>query len=333
MTDFPRQRCLMIAPLTFYTFHERLRAAVESRGYDVEIMNEEYPFNTFGKILARVALPIARRTTLAALRRHLSQNPRYDLVLIVKGRGMSRAALRLLQAHADQIVAYTWDSFDYSPSPLDWKDTTDRFATFDIVDSERYCLPLVHLFTGTTSKRQPVEPTYELSVVMRVHSQRLSYVDRAVRALKGQRVFVFLYAGSLFTFIPHLLRAPLAAFRLRHHISRKALSYDQAMDAIADSRATLDYAHPLQSGITVRCFEALSMGVPVITNNPHVARACVFNDGDVATFPLDGDSRQLPGLISELARHGTRRTLRTIDQFIADLLDDISADPKKVTKQ
>ncbi|WP_180897774.1 glycosyltransferase family protein [Martelella soudanensis] len=186
------------------------------------------------------------------------------------------------------------------------------------------------MFTGTTSRRQSDEPAYDLSIVMRVHSQRLHYVDRALKALNGQRVFVFLYAGSLFTYIPHVLRAPLAAFRLRRHISRKALSYDKAMDAIANSRATLDYAHPLQSGITVRCFESLSMGVPVITNNPHVARSGVFNDGEVATFPLESAPEQLPRLIAKLDRHDTRQTVRTIDEFITDLLDDSSVDSKKV---
>lgn len=325
MTSPHRQRCLLIAPLTFYTFHERLRAALESRGYYVELMNEEYPSNTFGKILARTILPIARFTTLAALRRHLHKASRYDLVLIVKGRGMSQQAIKLLREHADRVVAYTWDSFDYSPSPLDWKDETNRFATFDIVDSERHGLPLVHLFTGTTSKTQPTKPDYDLSVVMRVHSQRLHYVDRAVRSLKGRPVFVYLYAGSLFTYIPHALRAPLAAWRLRRHIFHKALGYEQAMDAIANSKATLDYTHPLQSGITVRSFEALSMRVPVITNNPHAARAGVFGDGDVVIFPLDGDPKRLPDLIARLAQGETRQTIRTMDEFMADLLDDSSA--------
>ena len=319
--------------MTFYTFHERLRAALETRGYDVELMNEEYPSNPFGKILARTILPIARFTTLAALRQHLRKASRYDLVLIVKGRGMSQQAIKILKEHADRVVSYTWDSFDYSPSPLDWKDKPDRFATFDIEDSERHGLPLVHLFTGTTTKMQPDEPAYDLSVVMRVHSQRLHYVDRALRSLKGRRVFVFLYAGSLFTYIPHVLRAPLAAWRLRRHISHKALSYEQAMDAIANSKTTLDYAHPLQSGITVRCFEALSMRVPVITNNPHAARAGIFGDGDVVIFPLDGDPERLPDLIDGLARADTRQTIRTMDEFIADLLDDSSATRTKARLQ
>lgn len=322
MTLPPQQRCLLIAPLTFYTFHDRLRSALEARGYKVDMLNEEYPSNNFGKILAQVMLPIARAITLTALRRHLRQTLRYDLVLIVKGRGMSLKAIKLLKAHADRVVAYTWDSFDYSPSPLDWKEATDRFATFDIVDAKKHGLPLVHLFTGTTSKRQLQPPAYDLSIVMRVHSQRLQYVDRVLQTLKHHRVFVFLYAGSLFTYIPNVLRAPLAAFRLRRYISHKALSYDQAMDAIANSKATLDYAHPLQSGITVRCFEALSMGVPIITNNPHVSRADVFNVRDVATFPLDGDPEQLPKIIAELSQHKTSQTFRTMDKFISDLLDD-----------
>jgi len=333
MTRSSQPRCLMIAPLTFYTFHERLRTSLETQGYDVDMMNEEHPSSTFGKIVAQLMLPLSRRMTLAALRCRLASTLRYDLVVIIKGRGMSLAAINLLRQHADRVVAYTWDSFQYSPSPLDWKGATDRFATFDIVDAEQHGLPLVHLFTGTTSRRQLSVPDYDLSVVMRVHSERLAYVDRALRALKDKRVFVFLYTGSLLTFLPHLLRAPFAAFRLRRYIFRTPLSYDQAMAAIANSSATLDYAHPLQSGITVRCFEALSMGVPVVTNNPHTNRAGIFNVGDVALFPLDGDPKHLPDLIAQLSRHDTRLTIRTIDEFMTNLLDSSVADAAKVRNQ
>ena len=75
------------------------------------------------------------------------------------------------------------------------------------------------------------------------------------------------------------------------------------------------------------------MRVPVITNNPHAARAGIFGDGDVVIFPLDGDPERLPDLIDGLARADTRQTIRTMDEFIADLLDDSSATRTKARLQ
>lgn len=322
MTPRCCRRCLLISPLTFYTFHEHLTEALERAGYSVDLLNEEYPANIVGKILAKLALPIVRQTTLSVLRKHLAVRKRYDLVLIVKGRGLGPAAIKLLKQHADRVVGYNFDSFRFNPSPLDWYALTDRYATFDIVDAHNFNLPLVHLFSAATGVTAAPAPPYDISIVMRVHSDRLTYVDRVLRASAGRPAFVFLYASNWLTFLTHALRSPGAAFRLRQHISFTPLSYEKAMLAIANSHATLDYAHPLQSGITVRCYEALGMGVPVITNNAHVARAGAFPEGAVATFPLDGQPDRLARIMTEISKHQIETTPRTIDDFIADLLHE-----------
>ena len=323
MTDSPTliaPRCLLIAPLTFYSFHRTVAQGLERCGYHVVTLNEEFPATSLGKVLGKLALPLLRVTTLHGLKARLEGEDPFDLVLIIKGRGLGPAALRYLRTRASRIVGYNFDSFRFNPSPLDWHALTDRYATFDIVDAKSFGLPLVHLFSaGTEISKAPV-PSYDASIVMRIHSDRLVYVDQVMRALEGRPVYAFLYASSRLTFLLHMLRSPGSAFRLRRYISFKPLSYERAMEAIANSRATLDYAHPLQSGITVRCFEAIGMGVPVITNNPHVARADVFAGGSVATFPLNGKRQELERVFAKFEGHVTEPEHRTTDEFIADLL-------------
>jgi len=312
-------RCLLIAPLTFYSFHLPLVAALERRGYVVDVLNEEFPANAFGKLMGKISLPLLRRMTLAGLRRRLAGGPRYDLVLIVKGRGLGRASLSFLRTLSNRIVGYNFDSFRFNPSPRDWLDLTDRYATFDIADAERFGLPLVHLFSAVSES--PVERRdVDLSIIMRVHSDRLSYVDRVVRGLPGKRLTIFLFASSRLIFLLHALRAPVSAWRLRHHMAFKPLTYVDAMKFIARSYATLDYAHPLQSGITVRCYEAQSLGVAIVTNNPYVADAGVFPSGSVDNFPLDGDPLLLPAMLERLSSGRGAPTVRGIDSFISDVL-------------
>jgi hypothetical protein len=323
------KRCLLIAPLTFYTFHTKLVTSLNSIGYSVDLFNEECPNCVVGKIIAKLYLSFSRRLTLLALQRHLYENPSYDLVLIVKGRGVGEAALNLLKLHAKRVIGYNWDSFNYNPSALDWYKLTDKFATFDVVDSKKYNIPLVHLFSGVFAQSPSKQPIFDVSVVMRVHSDRLVYVDRVLKAIKGQPVFVYLYTGSLLTFIPIALTAPIVTLRLWRYIFFNPLSYDVAMKCISNSRATIDYAHPLQSGITVRCFEALSMGVPVITNNPNVEKAGVFPGGSIKTFPLDGSFERLPGVISSFDGLTIKPILRTTDDFIFDLLEESSTNKMK----
>jgi hypothetical protein len=326
VTSIARRRCLLIAPLSFYSFARSVAQGLEQRGYEVELLNEEYPANSFGKVLGKLGLPLLRRLTLKGLQRELSGRKPYDLALIIKGRGLGTESIGYLKTQCRRIVAYNFDSFRFNPSPLDWKQLTDRFATFDIEDAAKTGTPLVHLFSSASTPVKP-EREYDISIVQRVHSDRLAYADMLLAALPaGTRSFVFLYESSPLTFALGLLRHPLLYRRLWNYISFKPLPYAEAMEALGNSRVTFDFAHPHQSGITVRCFEAQSLGVAVLTNNPAAATSSFFAPGSIALLPRQANSQAVADLVQSLqARLPTPRR-RSLNDFLDDLLAE-TADP------
>lgn len=315
------RRCLLIAPLTFYSFHSTLAAALEQRGYKVDLFNEEFPANALGKILGKLALPVLRVLTLAGLRKRLEASEPYDLVVIIKGRGLGPAALSYLRTRARRIVGYNFDSFEYNPSARDWHPMTDRYATFDIVDAGQTNLPLVHLFSAAQTPDTTAQRPYYLSIVQRVHSDRLVYAARMLDALpKGAQSFVFLYQSSKLLFLFGILRHPLLYRRLWAHISFRPLSYARAMQVLAGSRVTFDYAHPRQSGITVRCFEAQSLGTAILTNNRHAVESGLFQPGSIAYLAPDATPEDIRRSLGDLAAQLPSPRSRTLDDFLDDLL-------------
>lgn len=324
----PCRRCLLIAPLSFYSFHKTVSTGLEQMGYEVETLNDEYPSNSFGKVLGKVALPLLRTLTLRSLQRLLDERPRYDLVLIIKGRGLGPDAIRYLKSRADRVVGYNFDSFRFNPSPLDWHQLTDRYCTFDIQDAQSWCLPLVHLFSA--AELPPArERSYDLSIIQRVHSDRLAFAELILQALPSDaRKFIFLYESSWLTFTLGLLRHPLLYVRLWPHISFKPLSYAKAMDILGSSRITFDYAHPLQSGVTIRCFESQSLGVSILTNNQDAVHSGLFTQESIAYLPKDADQATASALISRLLKHRPEPLCRSLDDFLNDLLSHHSSSNK-----
>lgn len=315
-------RCLLIAPLTFYSFHRTVADGLRQRGYEVDLLNEEFPANAFGKVLGKLALPLLRRFTVAGLRRQLDGRPPYDLVVIIKGRGLGPEALDYLRSRSKRIVGYNFDSFRFNPSPLDWRDSTHRFATFDIVDARNFGVPLVHLFSAA-SNSAPTPKLHDVSIVQRVHSDRLFYADLLLRSLPvGATSFVFLYESSLLTFALGVVRHPWLYARLWPHISFKPLPYAAAMAALSASRVTFDYAHPQQSGITVRCFEAQSLGVAILTNNQQAVESGFFAPGSVAHLPRDADVAAVRAVLTRLLQSTPAPRCRSLDDFLDDLLGD-----------
>jgi hypothetical protein len=321
-----KRRCLLIAPLTFYSFHSSLAAALEQRGYAVELLNEEFPANTLGKILGKLALPILRVLTLAGIKKRLEVCEPYDLVLVIKGRGLGPAALTYLRTRARRIVGYNFDSFEYNPSARDWQPLTDRYATFDIVDAEQINLPLVHLFSAAQTPDLAAQRPYYLSIVQRVHSDRLAYAAKMLDALpKGAQSFVFLYQSSKLLFLFGILRHPLLYRRMWAHISFTPLSYARAMQVLAASRVTFDYAHPRQSGITVRCFEAQNFGTAILTSNRHAVESGLFQPGSIAYLAPDATPEEIQRSLDALAAQVPTPKSRTLDDFLDDLLGEATS--------
>lgn len=314
------RRCLLIAPLSFYSFHKTVSVGLEQMGYTVETLNDEYPSNSFGKVLGKVSLPLLRALTLRSLQRQLDARPPYELVLIIKGRGLGPEAIRYLKSRAGRVLGYNFDSFRFNPSPLDWHHLTDRYCTFDIQDAKAWNLPLVHLFSAVSDAPEH-ERSYDLSIIQRVHSDRLAFAQLILQALPPDaRPFVFLYESSMLTFALGLLRHPLLYARLWPYISFKPLPYVKAMEVLGQSRVTFDYAHPLQSGVTIRCFESQSLGVAVLTNNLDAVRSGLFSQGSIAHLPRDADSATAASLISRLLEHSAKPCCRSLDDFLNDLL-------------
>ena len=320
MSAAPRT-CLLVFPKTFYSFARVLAGELERRGYVVVTANEEYPENMLGKILGKLGLiRVLAWLTERSIQRRFLQGPSHELVVIVKGRGMSRRLLERMRRDGSRVVAYNFDSFGYHPAPLGWYRHVDRYTTFDYADAERHNLPRVDLFSSLPEFTAPKQVRYDVSAILRNHSERLAYIDSILRILQPQRVFLFIFEQNLFTFAFNLLRSPRLYVRYWDKISFKPLPYADYADVLRSSAYTIDYAHPKQTGITIRCFEALYAQTKVITNNPYVTRNPAFSDALPIVFRSEAGAADL----SEAYAAGRDRVpplrSRSVSHFMDDLL-------------
>lgn len=93
-----RRKMLLIFPITFYSFADGILKALSAGGYDAVLANHEYPSGMLGKILGNLKFfRMLSFITERVLYRDYIAGKRYDLVLIVKGRGVSRKLIEKLR--------------------------------------------------------------------------------------------------------------------------------------------------------------------------------------------------------------------------------------------
>jgi len=312
--------CLLVIQRRFYSYERLIREALEAKGFRVTVANDEYPESTFGKIMGKLQVPLIFQITRQVFARRFLNGATYDLALIFKGRGMSPALIRDLRARAGRVIAYNWDSFGLNRSPLAWMKDTSSYSTFDYRDADRHGLPVIELFSSAAKGAGVKEIAYDVSVIVRNHCERLRYIDQVLSALKPRRVYVSIYELNLFTFAFNFVRSPRLYVKYWRNISFVPVSYDEYSRVMSASEFTIDYAHDTQSGITMRCFEAINQRTKIITNNRYMTRSPHFHVTDYVVH-VEGDPHASLVAGYENARECAYASQpRTIAQFIDDLI-------------
>ncbi|MBB6327910.1 hypothetical protein FHS59_003553 [Algoriphagus iocasae] len=315
-----KKKCLLISPKSFYFYSEYLSKTLSHYNYEVTVSNDEYPENTFGKIMGKTKIPLLQWITKKKLSEDFLNGKSYDLVLIIKGRGISTSLLKNIKEVSSKIVGYTFDSFNYHNAPLKWFSHVDKFYTFDYRDGDKNNIPIIELFSSMPENNSKKKLSYQISAIVRNHSERLEYINKVLSNLEVESKFIFIYEQNIVTFIQNFLNSPKLYLKFWKNISFKPLPYQEYIRVLNESNFTIDFAHPAQSGITIRCFEALSSQTKIITNNPYVKRNDFFNENNTIIFRKDSDPNSLQEDFNKIETIIPEKHTRTIYNFIEDLI-------------
>lgn len=334
-SDLGEQRsCLLIMPLHFYAFGATLARGLAALGYTTTLANDEYPQNMLGRIMSKAgASGLVRVLTRRTLSRRFLAGRHYDLVIVIKGRGLDSQAIDLLRAHSAKFVGYHFDAFRYERGPSRWIRGAQAVCTFDYRDASENGLPVVELFSSLPPAQGSDERRFDLSAIMRNHSNRLLYLDLVMRAVTPQRSFIHIFEASLLTGVVNFIRHPRLYLKYRAHISRKSLPYAEYAAVLAASRLTVDYAHPSQTGITIRCFEAISAGTRIVTNNAETLRSALFDEQSVLVLSPTADPAGFGERLRRAERMPVTARRRTVEDFLRDLLSAGPADAPPAARQ
>jgi hypothetical protein len=125
---------------------------------------------------------------------------------------------------------------------------------------------------------------------------------------------------NIFSFLENFIKHPFLYIKYNKNIHFKSLPYKDFAEVLINSNFTIDFAHPKQTGITMRCFEALSTQTKIITNNPYVNRYNHFNETNTILLYNSSDLLLLKDRYNKICGQTPVKHNRTIYNFISDLI-------------
>jgi|TARA_B110000091_G_C13809164_1_gene474072 hypothetical protein len=312
--------CLLIFPQSFYSFSNYIKNHLTSIGYDVETINDEFPDNTLGKIMGTLQMSIHTSISEKVITEKYVNGKTYDLILIFKGRGMSKSLIEKFKLISPKVIAYNFDSFSYFKNAKSWYKSVNSYYTFDYKDAKDFCLPIIELFSSLPLSTNKKEIKYSVSAIVRNHSNRIKFIDNVLVGLNEKSTFVYIYEKNIISFAVNFFKNPVLYIKYRKMIHFKTLSYDEYINVLNQSDFTIDYAHPKQTGITIRCFEASSCRTKTITNNAFVLNNSNFNSTNTIVFNQHTNMDDFKNNYKRIKNILPKLYNRSIGDFMTELL-------------
>lgn len=317
------KRALLIMQLDYFSYATYLKDELEKRSYMVTTLNDQYPINTWAKLMGKLGSKKIFTTTTKTIQKKLHSCESFDLVLIIRGRSLSRECINYLRStlsETGKLVAYNWDSFQLNSAPLNWLDLTDYFGTFDVQDARNYQLPLIELFAASFPDQIPTKDI-TFSALISNHSNRLAFLDKVLQQINQENIFIYLYEKNWVRFCINFIKSPRLYLKYRKQVHFRPLPYKIYLEKLARSEFTIDFAHPYQTGLTMRCFEAAACKTRIITNNTFIVESPNLGNASILFDISKKESQfELQKKISAARAQLPNYVTRDIQHFMDDLL-------------
>ena len=267
----PEMNVAIVGP-AFFGYLRRLADMMNGRGIPARYY-DEFPSNQLlTKITLRyTSLGIRQRATRAYHERITADIIQSGATHILFGtiEMFPHHCIQRLRDCGIVMARYAWDSCANKP----FAKTLDPFmrgvASFDPDDCRREGYRYVPLFSSLTANTGATPPDIDFFYCATFHSNRPMVLAKVINACEREnwRLKLMLFFHSRKLWYTRFALHP-GVWRLGKLLSSKPFTLDEIAAATARARVVVDIHHNGQTGLTMRTFEALSLGAVILTTNP-----------------------------------------------------------------
>ncbi|MDY3317871.1 hypothetical protein PG637_00415 [Riemerella anatipestifer] len=274
-----REHVLLLIPRD-YNLYELIERALESMGYRVTVVHNEYQFqykslrqrlhNVFRKIVYKDK--IFKRTLVEAYSSSKQEelinigSEFYDFCLVFRADFFSPKVLLQAKAKSRNMVAYQYDGLKRSPSIFDLIQYFDAFYVFDSSDVENY--PQYNLrktnnfyFKDKNITGDIKSFDYDFYFLGSFHKSRLEILNKLSSFFKLN--------GIKFDFNIVFQKENRGYIKRHENVNAlyEMLPFSEYLSKVAKSKFILDLLIEEHQGLSFRIFEALYLRKKVVTTN------------------------------------------------------------------
>lgn len=299
----------------FFIYDRAIAEELRRRGYEVLFRKfvRQAGFMDRRRCKKQGILPAqyASNRCQSSILSELSKKKKFvDAVLVTSGQAMTEDTLKALHQMYPQ-AKFIWNLWD-SINEIDHFEAIQKYfdilISFDKIEAERY--GFVYSPDFYIKEAFAAQKKYDYCFVATYTEYRNRVLQDMLSQIQGKNNFIYLKETPNNRIVPTIRRIFFGEEKklAERNIYYQALDYDAMLEIFAESRCIIDIAHPGQTGLSMRPFEAMAVKSKLLTTNKTIdgydfyqADNIYIGDPEELHMPsddfLNAPYRDLPGEI------------------------------------
>jgi hypothetical protein len=288
---------ILFIGIGFYDYDNAIITQFKKEGYNVDYFSE-VPINTF---LLRFYTRTKNRKKVDEINvkhtANIVENSKknYDCIFIIKCENITVADVKRLREKSPQakLILYLWDSIKRISDIEKKLNLFDKTYSFDRLDCESnkqlIFNPLFFRDEYNIKNAKEKKADFGIYHLGWYHSDRLKLIKKISTTLQEDNIKhkMILFTGYFNFLYQSFIGGELKGNK--KYLTFKSISAKDNLNNILMSNATLDIAHALQSGLTMRTIELLGLQKKIITTNADIVNYDFYHPNNVMII-----DRELP---------------------------------------
>lgn len=279
---------------SFFSYDKEIEKKLKEESFEVHSYSIKLNKSLFSRIVFTIlpswAEKRARERQQQKILESLQQkNVDIDVVLVVAGHKLLPSTLESLKRMYPEakFIWYIWDGIknlkEYSTNKVFF----DSVISFDKKEASEEGMSYLPLFYIHDIKKNVKK--YDLTFIGTVHSRRVDILAKVMKNRKIKKSYIYMFAaGGILLDALHKMKEyklPL------NNLKIFSISYNKAIQRMAESKCVLDISHPGQTGLTMRTIETLGVHTKLITTNAEVVNYDFYNPENIYVIKEDEADR------------------------------------------
>ncbi|MBQ8261855.1 MAG: hypothetical protein IJZ00_06185 [Lachnospiraceae bacterium] len=284
----------------FFAYDRAIAKELEKRGYQVLFRKFVRTAGFLDRRLCKKKGIPARQYASECMQKAIlkeleKKKVKVDVVLVTSGQALTEETMQRLHEMYPK-ACFLWNLWDGKKEIGTFSQLSPYFnhlISFDKLEAKQCGF---HYMSDFYLQEYPAkEKKYDYCFVATNTEPRYRILQEMLAKANTENVFVYLKETPDQRLIPSLKR--LFSGEEKRLAERKifynSLEYDTMLEVFASSKCIIDIAHPGQTGLSMRPFEAMAVQSKLVTTNPEIKNYDFYNPNNI--FVVQPDEIQMPG--------------------------------------